>query len=212
MKSNLERYMAAAIAAGPPWVWSTGMTDWGRDPELWPGFLQQIKPTARIWCAGTATGEEIVTLAARTPSSVTIHATDIRPDALARCQTGRYPAEMVMVALDRGDLTAGDVSRMFEPAEPGAQWWETTEEIRSRVTWQLHDLMTDPLPTADIVFCRNVLHMIPTDQRAGVVESLGSLDVPIVIGKSDAVHMNRYWSAKFDVPVSLVLDAAREDR
>lgn len=193
----LGRYIDAARSAGVPWLWSTGMTDWGRDPEMWPQLLAMIPADAHVWCAGIATGEEPLVLAARTPDSVRITATDIRVDALAAARAGRYPRGMVDGALELGSITLDDVRRMFPDYSEPSDWLLASKAVRSRITWSLLDLTTDPYPRADVVLCRNVLHMIAACDRADVVERLAAVRVPVVIGKSDRMHMNAYWSERF---------------
>lgn len=194
----LGRYIDAARAAGSTWLWSTGMTDWGRDPEMWPHLLALIPADAHVWCAGIATGEEPLVLAARTPDSVRITATDVRDDALAAARAGRYPRGMVDGALDLGGITLDDVHRMFPDYDSPSDWLLASETLRSRIAWSRLDLTVDPYPRADVVLCRNVLHMIAPPERADVVDRLAATGTPIVVGKSDLLHMAAYWRERFD--------------
>jgi len=206
----LGRYIDAARAAGPTWLWSTGMTDWGRDPEMWPHLLALIPAEAHVWCAGIATGEEPPVLAARTPDSVHITATDVRDDALAAARAGRYPRGMVDGALDLGSVTLDDVHRMFPEYGRPSEWLHASETLLSRITWSRLDLTADRYPRAEVVLCRNVLHMIAAFERADVVDRLAAAHVPVIVGKSDRAHMDAYWRERFaETPSTpLILRAA----
>jgi chemotaxis methyl-accepting protein methylase len=202
--SWIGKYVGAAREAGSVWLWSTGMTDWGRDPELWEGFLSHIKPSSRIWCAGIATGEEVITIAARTPDTVSIVATDIRLDALQACTEGRYPKAMVEAA---GVLSAEETRRAFEKPKAGEDWLTVASGIRSRIIWAYGDITQGPYPDADLIFCRNTLHMVDTRHRPIVVQRLAETGVPVIIGKSDFLHMHDYWAEHFHMSPTLTLRA-----
>ncbi|MDI3210497.1 CheR family methyltransferase [Arthrobacter sp. AL12] len=181
------------------------MTDWARDPELWPGFLEFVPPNSRVWCAGIATGEEVITLAARTPESVSIIATDIRPDALEACEAGKYPKAMVDAAIADGDFTQEDARRAFLPSRASDAWLQVTPAILERITWARGDLIRDLYPEVELIFCRNTLHMIPAEDRASVVRRLAHTRTPVIIGKSDFQHMHQYWAEEFQLVPSLIL-------
>lgn len=199
-------YMTAAREAGSVWIWSTGMTDWARDPELWDGFLAHIKEFSRIWCAGIATGEEVITIAARTPETVSIIATDIRLDALEACTDGRYPKAMVQSALTAG-LTPEETRRAFRPDPDDDAWLCVDRSIQNRITWAYGDITQGPCPEADLIFCRNTLHMVSAADRPAVVQRLAETGAPVIIGKSDFVHMHDYWAEHFHMSPSLILHA-----
>jgi chemotaxis methyl-accepting protein methylase len=203
--SGFVTYMAAARAAGSVWIWSTGMTDWVRDPELWEGFLAQVKESSRIWCAGIATGEEVITIAAKTPESVTITATDIRLDALRACTEGRYPRAMVESTITAG-LSRDEARRVFRP-DPDDAWLHVDSAIQDRITWAYGDVTQGPYPDADLIFCRNTLHMVDAQNRPIVVQRLAETGVPVIIGKSDFLHMHDYWAEHFHMSPTLILHA-----
>lgn len=165
---------------------------------MWPHLLAIIPADPHVWCAGIATGEEPLVLAARTPDSVRITATDVRDDALAAARAERYPRGMVDGALDLGSITLDDVHRIFPDYSRPSDWLLASETLRRRTTWSRLNLTADLFPSADVVLCCNVLHMITASERADVVDRLAAAGTPIVVGKSDRVHMDAYWRERFD--------------
>ncbi|NOY45495.1 MAG: protein-glutamate O-methyltransferase CheR [Deltaproteobacteria bacterium] len=112
----------------------------------------------RIWSAGCSTGQEpysivmcLADLLDRGRIRLDLLATDLSPLALARARQGVYePWE-----LERG-LDEGDRARYFEPLGHGRA--RIRAEVRRRVRFRRHNLVTEPPPEAgfDVVFCRNV--------------------------------------------------------
>ena len=167
------KYTQAALAAGGIWSWSAAQTAWGRDSEMWPGLLDLIPDTGAVWCAGVATGEEALTLAARTPDTVSIVASDLALPALKTAWEGAYPRGMVDAAVDAGDITSVEAARIFADYDDCGEWLHVGEAISARIRWWPHDLVDHaPLTSVDVVLCRNVLPPLPRQDRAGVVDRL----------------------------------------
>ncbi|MFT4280572.1 CheR family methyltransferase [Microbacterium sp.] len=192
------KYTQAAIAAGGIWLWSAAHAAWGRDSEMWPGLLELIPETGTVWCAGVATGEEALTLAARTPDTVSIVASDVMLPALKTAWEGAYPRGMVAAAVEAGDITRDEAARIFADYDEAGEWLHVDEAISARIRWWPHDLVEhSPLTSVDVVLCRNVLTSIPRQDRAGVVDRLAQMGVPVVVGTSDLLHAGREWLARF---------------
>lgn len=174
MTALVER-MAAVKAAGPVYVWASGMTDWGRDGDLWPVLLDALRrryvhAPATVWSAGCATGEEPYTLAMRTagwPHPPRIVATDVRRDALAVARRGRYPAASCRPPYLPADLA--------EHLAPGDRWATVRPSARQRVEFFGHDLLSGQPATrsADVVLMRNVLHMLDPEQVPAALAAAG---------------------------------------
>jgi chemotaxis protein methyltransferase CheR len=149
--------------------------------------------TVRVWVAGCSTGEEAYTLAllaseafAPAPAPVSILATDICTDALARAAKGHYGARSV-----RG-VSAARRARYFEPSPGGLA---VGARLRGLVRFARHNLVHDPMPPAgearfDLAACRNVLIYFdrPTVERvaaslAGAVRPGGRL----ILGAVDRI-------------------------
>lgn len=189
---------AAALGAGGIWPWAATQTEWGRDPEMWPGLLELIPQTGTVWCAGAATGEEALTLAARTPDTVKIVASELLLPALKAAWEGRYPRRMVDAAVEAGKITADEADRIFADYDETGDWVQVDEAISARIRWWPHDLAAHmPLTGIDVVLCRNVLPTITRQDRAGVVDRLAHMGVPVVLGASDLLHAGRDWLRRF---------------
>jgi chemotaxis protein methyltransferase CheR len=113
----------------------------------------------RVWSAGCATGEEVATLLmmmdeAGADGGSTVLGTDISEVALNRARTLSFPGEQVR------RLPGGLRERYFVPDGSRSI---LVPELRERASFQHHNLMESPYPTAasgegfDIIFCRNVL-------------------------------------------------------
>jgi chemotaxis protein methyltransferase CheR len=135
---------------------------------------------ARLWSAGTATGEEAYSLAMSLmeffnqedpPASVL--ATDIDEAALNAAQNGEY-GRRAMSELDSTRRT-----RFF--AEAGPQLWVVNPGVRRLVEFRALNLanVTWPLEGSfDVIVCRNVLMYLEGSLRCSVLEGMASLLEP----------------------------------
>ncbi len=145
------------------------VTRFFRNVETWErlaaGFLPAIwTPTGalRIWSAGCASGEEAYSLAIlaaelaeargrpQALERVSIDATDIDRESLARAEAARYRVEALM------ETPAALRARYFEPDGDG---YRVVEGIRRRVRVRALDLSREPPPAPpyDLIVCRNVV-------------------------------------------------------
>jgi chemotaxis protein methyltransferase CheR len=145
------------------------VTRFFRNVETWErlaaGFLPSLwGPTAqlRIWSAGCASGEEAYSLAIvaaelaeargrpQALDRVTVDATDVDRESLARAETARYRAESLM------ETPTAVRSRYFEA--DGDQY-RVVERIRRRVRVRPLDLSREAPPerSYDLIVCRNVV-------------------------------------------------------
>ena len=138
-----------------------------RNPEVWDAVRTVVLPDildgrdhARVWSAGTATGEEPYTFAMivrehlvssgrlEDAARVEIIGTDIDRPALEKARAGVYP-ELALV-----ETPAAMKRRWFEPGGPP---FRVRDEVKRMVTFRQGDLIRDPVPQdLDLVFCRNV--------------------------------------------------------
>jgi len=134
------------------------------------------QPMARIWSAGSSTGQEPYSLAILVHEYTRSHhylgirredfailATDICERALARARAAAYH----QVEMSRG--LAPDVrDRYFQTR--GKDWW-LREDIRSMVHFQKMNLMepTSLMPACDLILCRNVLIYFDEDTKRSVI-------------------------------------------
>lgn len=145
-----------------------GVTKFFRDPEEWEFLEQKILPAlldshdadtpVRAWSAGCATGEEAYSLAmiilehmerAGRHCKLQVFASDVSHEALAFARRGLYPAGI------EGDVSPQRLRRFFHRV---GEHFQVDRELRDRVTFAAHNLLSDPPFTAlDLVSCRNVL-------------------------------------------------------
>lgn len=153
--------------------------------ELVPEVLERNKLTRRftVWCGASSSGQEPYTLAlllkehfadALSGWDVRIVATDLSPSMLERAASGRYN----QLEVNRG-LPAPMLVRWFQRA--GADW-QLADEVRSMVSFHqvnLDDRLTwGPVPTADVVFLRNVLIYFDLPTKQSILRAVGDRLVP----------------------------------
>ncbi len=167
------------------------------DEITWHLVLEQARAagddTIRVWCAGCATGEEAYSLAllateafAPDVAPVSILGTDISRQALAAAREGAYRPRSVR------ELSARVRRRYFR--EVGDRLM-VGEQLRSHVTFALHNLACDPLPPLGVspfhlVLCRNVLIYFDAETVEQVIDGLERSLAPagrLILGAADAL-------------------------
>ena len=136
-----------------------------------PELVQQRQSERRLhlWCAGCSSGQEpysiVMLLQEHFPKlsawDLTLIASDISGEMLARAQSGQY--------------TQHEVSRGLSPTllhkyfKPQGKAWRINNDLRQRVDYRQFNLakVWPTLPTMDIIFMRNVLIYfdVPTKQQ-----------------------------------------------
>jgi chemotaxis methyl-accepting protein methylase len=146
------------------------VTRFYRNSETWDALRQRVLPAlvearqghVRVWSAGCSSGEEPYTAAmvltdqlerlgrASWAERITVDATDIDRESLARARAARYRAEAF------AEAPADLVERYTEPCAEGRR---VAERIRERVRVGELDLNAGraPHPPYDVVVCRNVV-------------------------------------------------------
>lgn len=166
---------------------TTRFTGWFRHPEHFALAAEHVRRKvgrrgeARLWSAGTATGEEAYSLAMAVIEAfgcdhppVRILATDLDPAALAVAERGEYDER----ALET--FTAERRGRFLVPAGQGSRWG-LAPAVRRLVEWRPLNLAStawgrdDPF---DVIFCRNVLMYLETGRRVAVLERMASRLAP----------------------------------
>lgn len=147
---------------------STHETSFFRDPHIFRALTEKLIPEIearpgfradepfRIWSAACSSGQEpysiVMQIAMHRPDllpRVQVLATDLARVTLARAQNGRYG----LLEAGRG-LDEGLLHRFFEADGTG---YRVRREIRDRVSFEYHNLVTDRYPSGfHMVFCRNV--------------------------------------------------------
>lgn len=152
-----------------------------------PALRARGRRRVRVWSAGCAAGEEPYTLAlvlarALPGCAISILATDVSAEALARAQTATYPrAALDHVPEPYRDrfVSDGDVVRV-------------APEIAALVTFERANLLDGAAPRGcDVVWCRNVLIYFTAGARRRVIERLVAAAVPggfVFVGYSESLR------------------------
>ena len=157
------------------------VTSFFRDEASWACLAEKVVPqilsrkggTAkiRIWSAGCATGEEPYTLAMIFAKAmgvddfaqrVTIHATDVDDDALKSGRRARYTEDQVR------HLPASMLREFFRRVDDN---YSVRAQLRQRVTFHRHDIITDPpIMHVDLLACRNTLMYMNSDTQLRIIK------------------------------------------
>ena len=159
------------------------VTAFFRDEAAWafladaviPGLLKTRAQGApiRAWSAGCASGEEAYTLAMLLAEAVgceafrdrvTIHATDVDDDALARARAGVY---------SRQDVTAVPEQLRMRYFDLADERFSVREELRRQVIFTRHDIVNDaPISRIDLLACRNTLMYLNAETQSKTIARL----------------------------------------
>jgi chemotaxis protein methyltransferase CheR len=143
---------------------ATNHTSFLRERDHFDFFREHVvpelsrRPSPTIWCAASATGEEVWTLAcvlndALPLAKIRIHASDISNKALRIAQAGEYPLERC------AGIPADWLSRYFQKAPGNAAAYTVAPRIRAQAEFRRLNLVEPfhwPLQFP-AVFCRNVM-------------------------------------------------------
>ena len=152
-----------------------------------PSLRAKAKRAIRVWSAGCATGEEPFTLAAVLARAlpnvqVSIIATDVSADALARARDATYPADELRDVPEewRDIFVVEDDVLHVHP------------DIARLVTFEQANLLDAAPPRGcDLVWCRNVLIYFSAEARRRVVDRLIASLVPggyLFVGYSETLR------------------------
>lgn len=179
-----------------------GVTSFFRNPPVYQAFLAQLSYPAhssglRVWSAGCSTGEEAYGLAMvlreyldRTDPTIPLQvfATDLSPKAIEKARTGWYTANAV------ASITPAQRDRWLEFENSG---WRIRKELRSQVTFAVHNLVVDPpFRNLDAVFCRNVFIYLTPEAKRVVERALTfslKTDGLLVLGTSETLAAERLF-------------------
>jgi len=178
----------------------------------WPLLLSRAHARGharvRAWTAACATGEEAYSLALLASDAfgaerppVSILATDISPDALARARVGSYRARSVR------DL---DPAMRARHLRADGEELVVGERLREVVTFARHNLIRDPFPPLgeapfDLILCRNVLIYFDAATVGRVLTSLEQALAStgtLVLGAADALCATAARMADAGTPAS----------
>jgi two-component system, chemotaxis family, CheB/CheR fusion protein len=175
------------------------VTSFFRDPQTWEHLATSIVPQLvasrndgsplRIWCAGTASGEEAYTVAmmfARVLGDtefrerVKIYATDVDEEALDQARHGAYQPRQIE------DVPRDALERFFESTD---QRYVFRKDLRRNVIFGRNDLIQDaPISRIDLLVCRNTLMYFTAETQAQILRRFHFAlndDGMLLLGKSE---------------------------
>lgn len=169
--------------------------------EVFP--ILKTYPSIRIWHAGCASGEEVLSLAILLQEEdlydkTTIIATDINRQALDDAQDAMYPSEQVKQWTTNYNIAGG--------TESFAKYYDVKynsvsfdKQLLRNVTFKHHDLTKDPYPKrVHLILCRNVLIYFNLNLQEKVVSKFYDALIPSgFLGLGDKENINQ--QTKFHV-------------
>jgi chemotaxis protein methyltransferase CheR len=134
----------------------------------------------RIWCAACAAGQEPYSIAMMLDDakladegwSITLIATDINSQMIARAQDGLYSQFEVQRGLP--------IRRLVSSFTQEGANWRISEHLRRMVRFRTFNLLDSCgwLPDCDVVFCRNVLMYFDHKTRLTVLDRISDILAP----------------------------------
>ncbi len=180
---------------------TTNLTSFFREPHHFPLLADHVlKQKGRqhisLWCSASSTGEEPYSMAMTaidafgsfTPP-VTILATDIDTNVLAKAEEGVYPMERV-------EKLSADVIKRFFLKGAGAQsgYVRVRPELRAMITFRQVNLLDSTWPVRgplDAIFCRNVMIYFDKETQLKILQRFEPLLQPdglLFAGHSESFH------------------------
>lgn len=137
------------------------VSEFYRNGKRWEVLENKILPkllgknkTLKVWSAACSTGEEPYTIAMILSklvpiSQISILATDIDDNVIARAKMGVYPERSLQEV-------PSDVKKRYFSTEGG--FYKVSDEIKKTVTFKKQNLLADRFDSNfDLIVCRNVL-------------------------------------------------------
>lgn len=205
--ANFKDYFASLEDRnGPEWeafvnALTTNLTSFFREPHHFPLLAEHAlrhrgKHVVSLWCCAASTGEEPYSIAMTmvdafgsfTPP-VSIIASDIDTNVLAKAEAGIYPLERIE------KLKPEMVKRFFlKGTGKQAGLVRVRPELRALVTFRQINLLADDWPIRgplDAIFCRNVMIYFDKETQLKILERFAPLLQPdglLFAGHSESLH------------------------
>ena len=182
---------------------TTNLTSFFRESHHFPLLAEHVlkqkgKHPISLWCSASSTGEEPYSMAMTVVDAfgsftppVTIVATDLDTNVLAKAEAGVYPVERV-------EKLSQDMVKRFFLRGTGAQagFVRVRPELRALITFRQVNLLSDdwhirgPL---DAIFCRNVMIYFDKATQLKILERFAPLLQPD--GLLFAGHSESFYNA-----------------
>lgn len=188
---------------------SVPVTEMFRDPSFFKEFRMNIIPTLRnykdirIWHAGCATGEEVLSMAILLEEEgllekTTIYATDMSEVALEQARQGIIPLNK-MQSYTKNYLKAGGTKEFSGYYKTNSQNVFFSERLLKNVIFAQHNLVTDQsFNEFHVIFCRNVLiyfnHSLQNKVHELFIQSLAPNGF-LGLGNKESLRVSQYADA-----------------
>lgn len=180
---------------------TTNLTSFFREQHHFPLLAEHAlkrkgKHPLSLWCSAASTGEEPYSMAMTMVEAfgnfrppVTILATDLDTNVLAKAEAGIYAVERIE------KLSADRIKRFFLRGK-GAQsgFVRVRPELRAMITFRQVNLLSDEWPIRgplDAIFCRNVMIYFDKATQLKILERFAPLLYPdglLFAGHSESFH------------------------
>ncbi len=180
---------------------TTNLTSFFREPHHFPLLAEHVikhkgQHPITLWCSAASTGEEPYSMAMTMVDTfgsfsppVSIVATDLDTNVLAKAKAGIYPVERV-------EKLSADLVKRFFLKGTGAQagYVRVRPELRAMITFKQLNLLSHdwairgPL---DAIFCRNVMIYFDKPTQLKILERFAPLlqsDGLLFAGHSESFH------------------------
>lgn len=147
---------------------SIKVTEMFRDPSFYVVLREQVVPLLKtysfikIWHAGSATGEEVYSMAILLKEEnlydrCLIYATDFAQDAIEQGKEGIYLNDKVQV-FTKNYLESGGKASLSDYYTSHYNRIILRKDLRDNIVWANHNLVTDSVfAEVNLILCRNVL-------------------------------------------------------
>lgn len=181
---------------------TTNLTSFFREPHHFPVLAELALKQAKkhhpisLWCSASSTGEEPYSMAMTlidafgtfTPP-VSIIASDVDTNVLAKAEAGVYP-------LERVEKLSPDLVKRFFLKGTGSQagFVKVRPELRALITFRQINLLSSDWPIRgplDAIFCRNVMIYFDKETQLKILERFAPLLHPeglLFAGHSESFH------------------------
>lgn len=178
---------------------TTNLTSFFREPHHFPLLAEHVlklRHPVSLWCSAASTGEEPYSMAMTmvdafgsfTPP-VSIVASDVDTNVLAKAEAGVYP-------LERIEKLSADVVKRFFLKGTGAQsgFVRVRPELRAMITFRQVNLLSENWPIRgplDAIFCRNVMIYFDKETQLKILQRFAPLLQPgglLFAGHSESFH------------------------
>lgn len=180
---------------------TTNLTSFFREPHHFPILAEHVKKhngrhPVSLWCSASSTGEEPYSMAMTMVDAfnsfrppVTIIATDLDTNVLAKAEAGIYPEERV-------EKLSETVIKRFFLRGTGAQagYVRVRPELRAMITFRQVNLLDPDWPVRgplDAIFCRNVMIYFDKETQLKILTRFAPMLQPdglLFAGHSESFH------------------------